>query len=311
MRFSRKKALLEIHKVFPKAKISSTKRLTGGLMNKVYRVHITNPNKTLVVRMAKSKYHERIATNNKILNYLSAYIPTPRLLSESFHEEYSITLMTFLKGRSAISFYNKSTKKVQERILHELGKHLKVLHSLRIPRYWSHFSHKIPSTKEWRSWTKNRSKKYLAFAKSHLSPEEYKFVKAELSNFNVVLEKTKFKLVPLHWDFHLGNVSAMGDGKVTGIFDFDCAMKGHALSDVGQFYSTLILKTRDPSRICALLKAYNPRLTKNDEILIQGYALLHDLAVLRSNFHKERLKWLMDKYVNNLQKRMRGEFSFS
>ena len=101
----------------------------------------------------------------------------------------------------------------------------------------------------------------------------------------------------MHWDYHLSNINVNSEGKVTGIFDFDNAMKGHSLGDLGQAFYWLIFEMNDTENFENFLKGYKSKFTKNELKLIRGYFILHLLAVSRTIwFKKKRLGWIIDRH---------------
>jgi len=105
------------------------------------------------------------------------------------------------------------------------------------------------------------------------------------------------RFVPLHWDYHLSNLKIDSKGRVVGVFDFDNAMKGHNLGDLGQTAYWIRLKEKKEENFKYFLKGYKNQFSKRELKMIKGYFLLHILAVSRSIWFKQkRLGWLIEEH---------------
>jgi|TARA_B100002003_G_scaffold162947_1_gene151213 Ser/Thr protein kinase RdoA (MazF antagonist) len=294
LKFNKEKLEKQIHKVFPKSKIKSFKEFKTGLVSPTFKVDIINPKKSLVIKLSKNKNKKKIDTNNKILTYLNKHnIPSPKIYLTGIFDKKIITIMEYLNGDVASSIYKKN-KKARKNILLNAGKVLKKIHSLKIPAFWVHQHHEIKTEKEWKKWTRLRAEKYLKFCYKKL-PKYNSFLEQELREFLEILEKEKkIKFVSLHWDYHLSNLNANSKGEIKGVFDFDNAMKGHNLADIGQTAYWIRFHTNDYKNFKYFLKGYKSKFSKKELKLIRGYFLLHILAVTRTIWHKQpRLTWII------------------
>lgn len=290
-------------KIFPNVRIKSFEQFSTGLVSPTFKVNITNPAKIVVVKLGKLKNQNRIHQNNKILNYLNQNnIPAPKVFFEGIFDKKFITIMEYSSGDVASKIYEKGNQSLRKKILFNAGKNLKKIHKLKIPSFWVHQRHEIRNQEEWKNWTRLRIDKYLSFFRKKLA-DHYDFFEIELNEFWNILKDKELDFVPLHWDYHLSNLNANKKGDITGIFDFDNAMKGHSLADIGQSYYWIRFKLNDNKNFESFLKGYKKHFTEKELTLIKGYFLLHLLAVSRTIwFKKPRLSWILDEHKIILDK---------
>ena len=201
--------------------------------------------------------------------------------------------MEYAEGDIAGEIYAHGNQKLRKNILKNAGKILRRIHNLNAPPFWIHQHHEIKNASEWKRWTENRVKKYLIFSEENLS-EFYETLKKELEDFWRVLDRTKIKLVPLHWDYH------------TGVFDFDNSMKGHNLADLGQTAYWIRFQLKDKKNIENFLTGYKKNFSKEELKMIQGYLILHLLAVSRTIWRKQkRLKWILKEHKKILKEMLK------
>lgn len=296
-----------INKIFKDSKITSYKKLEGGLVHSTFKVKISNPKKDIVVRLSKRKNLDRVTKNNRILDYLNKNkIPAPKIYLQQFYHGQLITVMEFLKGEDAEKAYKTAKQEKRKVILKDVGRILHKIHKLQIPKFWTHQKHEIKNKQEWLRWTKKRIIKYLDFVRLFL-PKYYDYLKNELEDFQNILSSDKYKiqLVPLHWDYHLANMNVNSEGKVTGVFDFDNCMKGHNLADMGQTEYWMWFRMENPDNFKYFLGGYKKNFTKNEIKLIHGYFLLHMIAVTRTIWRKQpRLTWIIEEHKKILDNLM-------
>ncbi|MDD4877616.1 MAG: aminoglycoside phosphotransferase family protein [Candidatus Nanoarchaeia archaeon] len=296
-KFNERRIEILIRKSFPKAKIKKYEQFSTGLVSPTFKVKITAPNRILVVKLGKLKNKKKIHQNNKILNYLNkSHIPAPKVILENIFDRKFITIMEYSPGNVASKTYGKGNQVLRRKILCNAGKNLRKIHTLKIPPFWIHQHHEIKHQKEWKKWTRLRIDKYLGFFREKLA-EYYSFIDINLNEFWNVLKNEKIDFVPLHWDYHLSNLNVNKKGGITGIFDFDNAMKGHSLGDIGQTAYWIRFKVNDSKNFESFLKGYKRQFTKKEMKLIKGYFLLHLLAVSRTIWFKQnRLGWIIDEH---------------
>jgi aminoglycoside phosphotransferase (APT) family kinase protein len=300
--FNKLKVEKIIQKSFPDSKIINFKKFQTGLVSPTYKVRIKNPEMMLVVKLSSLKNKKLLEINNKILEYLHKNkIPTPKIYFSEIKDRKFVTVMDFIRGDVASNAFRKANTDTKKKILEDVGKTLKKIHKLKIPSFWEHHKHEIRTVKQWNSWTDNRIEKYLFFIKRKW-PELYPNLQKRLFLFRDLLEKYNYSLVPLHWDYHLSNINVDETGQVTGIFDFDNAMKGHNLADIGQMAYWLHLHFNSDKYLNYFLDGYQRKFSDNEKELIRGYEILHILAVSRTIwFRQKRLGWIIKKHEKILK----------
>ena len=307
-KFNQKRIQGLLQKLFPDAEIKKVEEFSTGLVSPTFKVEIKNSSKNVVVKLGKLKNKDKIHQNNKILDYLNEHnIPSPKVFMESVFDRKFITIMEHSSGQVASKIYEKGNQNLRRRLLVNAGKNLRKIHALKIPSFWIHQHHEIKNQKEWKEWTRVRIDKYLSFFRKKLV-SHYDFLEAELTEFWDVLKGYRTDFVPLHWDYHFSNLNANEKGEITGIFDFDNAMKGHSLADIGQTYYWIRFKLNDSKNFKSFLSGYKKQFTSTEMRLIRGYFLLHLLAVSRTIwFKKKRLHWILDEHRVILEEFKQGK----
>lgn len=294
-KFNQKRLETFLRNVFPNTKIISFEKFSTGLVSPTFKVKIKNPNKMVVIKLGKLKDKGKIHQNNLILKYLyKNKIPTPEVFLEETFDKKFITIMECSLGKVASEVYKRGNLNLQRKLLFNAGKNLRKIHKLKIPSFWNHQKHEIKSEKEWKNWTKHRVEKYLKFFERKSFP--YRLIRSELSDFWEILYKEKIEFVPLHWDYHLSNLNSSSLGEITGTFDFDNAMKGHNLADIGQTEYWLRFYSEDTKNFKYFLKGYGKNFNKKELKLIKGYLILHILAVSRTIWLRKQLNWIIKKH---------------
>lgn len=225
-------------------------------------------------------------------------VPAPRV----FFDGMFVTVMEFIPGKVASDVFRGAGPVVKRRLLRSAGSLLRRIHGLRIPSFWVNERHPVSNKQEWKQWTRGRVSKYLAFSRSKKFGR-HDFLERELTDFLRMLYAERIDYVPLHWDFHLSNLNANRKGEVTGVFDFDNAMRGHSLADLGQVLYWLRFRFGDRGTFEHVLKGYKGAFTRKQTRMVRAYCLLHLLAVSRTIWNKRRLRWIIEEH-----ERMREEF---
>ncbi len=308
-KFNKIKIEILIKKSFPESTIKNYSQFSTGLVSPTFKVKIKHPSKTLVVKLGKLKDKIKFHQSNKILNYLNKNdIPAPKVFFDGISDRKFVTIMDYSYGEVASKVYEKADTKLKKQILIDAGQKLKLIHSIKIPSFWVHQYHEVRNKEEWKKWTKLRIEKYLDFLRNKLD-DDYDFLEKELSEFWIILKKEKIDFVSLHWDYHLHNINVNIKGEITGIFDFDNAMKGHSLADLGQSAYWLRFEMNDYKNFNSFLKGYKNKFTTKELKLIRGYYLLHLLAVTRSLWFKQKkLGWIIDKHREILKELKNAKF---
>jgi Ser/Thr protein kinase RdoA (MazF antagonist) len=302
LKFNKEKIESIIQKSFPKSNIETYEQFSTGLVSPTFKIKISNPSKILVVKLGKLKNKNRIHQNNKILNNLRDHkIPTPKVYFDGIVNRKFITIMEYSLGNVASNIYKNGNQNLRKNILFNAGKSLRKIHKLKIPPFWIHQHHEIKNQKEWKKWTRLRIDKYLRFFRRKFG-SYFDFLEKELNEFWEILNDEKIDFVPLHWDYHLSNLNVNSKGEITGIFDFDNAIKGHSLADIGQSNYWLRFNFNHQGQFKEFLKGYGKKFTKKELKLIRGYSLLHLLAVSRTIwFRQKRLDWIINKHKEMIE----------
>lgn len=301
-RFNEKRVLKEIKRSFPSAKIVLYKKLDGGLVSPVYRVDIIYPKRKLVVKIYKSKNERAVRNSNKIVSFLyEKNFPVPKIYSDRLFAKQGVVVMDYLKGLDALEFYNSSSQDLKKEILINFGKLIRRLHNLEIPSFWIHHSHEIKDRNSWVIWIKERINKYLKFLRKKLSKVHFELLKRRFKELEQSLSY-KLDFVCMHWDAHLSNILVNSKGKIVGFFDFDNALKGDSLAELGQVKYWLRFRSKDYDNFKYFLKGYGKNFSKKELRMIDNYMLLHLAAVTRSIWDKQpRLTWIMEEHKDILQ----------
>ncbi len=305
------KIVAAIHKIFPGATISSTEKFSKGLTSSVYKVEIHNPDKTLAVKFFPKKIEARVEKSAQISNYAGENnIPAPHTYDIVKVDEEGWVVMDCLPGQVASEVWEISANENQDTILINSGAMLKRIHDLKIPSFWIHQKHEIASQKEWVEWTNLRIQKYLAAAQKNLDKELSDFLKLKFAELHDLYNShPDFRFVPLHWDYHLSNINVDESAEVCGVFDFDNAMKGHDMADIGQAVYWLVMqqKIMDTKTFDHLFAGYG-KLSQVDRKFVYLHFLLFLAGVMRSTWPKEDLRWLNDSHVEVLKRCVKGAY---
>jgi len=301
----------QVNKIFEEAVVKSVSKFAGGLVGEAYQVEIENPDKILVVKFFPLKSQDNAVKSMKISNYLSENgLPSPHTYNVISDEAEGITIMDCAPGKSANGVWESLQKSEKEVVLKSIGSLLRKIHALLVPEFWIHRKHEIASAEEWVAWTKLRVEKYLAFAKENLGEEIYLFLSQKFERLLYLYELHKdFDLSPLHWDYHLGNINIGEKFDVTGVFDFDNAMKGHNVADLGQTMYWLVVRTPnlDTSMFENFLEGYGD-LGNVEREFVYLHFLLFLSATTRTVWPKEHLRWLSEIHLKTLGNCVRGEY---
>ncbi|MEN9649394.1 MAG: Phosphotransferase enzyme family [Candidatus Parcubacteria bacterium] len=247
----------------------------------------------------------------RVSNYLAEKgLPASHFYDVIPGDTEGIAIMDCASGQSANDAWATSSEKEKKAILEHAGTLLKKIHELPIPDFWIHNKHEVASPDEWKAWTMLRIEKYMVFAKEHLSQQISLFLEEKFTRLIALYEAKKdLKLSPLHWDYHFGNINVDEKQNVTGVFDFDNAMKGHSLADIGQ---TMYWLVRMPEFDISLLEHFFTGyggLTDADREFVYLHFLLFLSATTRSVWPKEHLKWLTDDHLRLFESCMKGEYN--
>jgi aminoglycoside phosphotransferase (APT) family kinase protein len=294
-----------IQQVFPKSKVIAYTKFKTGLMSQTYKISIKNPHKNLVVKLSKLKRRDFILTNNKILEYLhEKRFPCPKIYLTEIRDRKIITIMDYLGGKTASDIFEKLSDINKRTFLENAGKLMKRIHRIKSLPFWKNSKYNLNNREEWISWKKTEVYGCISFFKYKLR-RQIPEISKRLGEFLSLLEKSNFNLSSLHWDYHSSNMTIDDSGKIKGIFDFDNALRGHNLADIGQtaYWLRFQLKSREYFRY--FLKGYGS-LSKQDLKLIEDYELIFLLIKTKSIwFKKKRLGWITEIHKKMIRELLR------
>lgn len=183
---------------------------------------------------------------------------------------------------------------------------------MKIPQFWIHQKHGIAFQKEWIEWTRQRIKKYLVAAEINLDKDLVDFLKIKFTRLQELYDThTDFNFVPLHWNYHLSNINVNEKGEVVGVFDFDNAMKGRNMADIGQTVYWLALQKVSKAEVFENLFIGYGKLSQIDREFLYLHFLLFLASAMRSTWSKDDLRWLNNSHVGILNKCAQGDYLFN
>ncbi len=308
---NQEKVSTAVHKIFPIADIRSCEKFSKGLSSSVYKVEVHNPDKSLAVKFFSKKIESRVEKSVQISNYLKENsLPSPQTYDLVKTDGEGWVVMECMPGHVSSEVWETASNKNQSIILVHSGAILKKIHDLKIPPFWIHQKHEVTSQKEWIEWTKVRILKYLVFAQDSLNKNVADFLETQFSRLEELYDAhSNFRFVPLHWDYHLSNINIDENMEISGIFDFDNAMKGHDMADLGQTVYWLIIQQKISEREMfeKLFTGYG-KLTLPDREFVYLHFLLFLVGVMRSTWMKDDLKWLNEIHVEVLKNCVLGKY---
>ncbi len=309
--YPEEKIFVAIHRIFPQATISSVLKFSKGLASNVYKVEIRDPSKILAVKFFPKKIELRVEKSSRISSYVKENgLPSPQIYELIKGDSEGSVVMDCLLGEVASEVWETASVENRQMILVNSGKMLKMIHDLKIPSFWIHQKHEVASPEEWVEWTRVRIQKYLAAAQENLDKEIIDFLRAKFARLQDLYKAhPEFRFVPLHWDYHFSNINIDGHFEISGVFDFDNAMKGHDMADLGQTFYWLVTQQKI-SKVEMSEKFFTGygELSSLDREFVYLHFLLFLAGVTRSTWPKENLKWLNELHVGVLKECLKGGY---
>lgn len=300
-----------IHTSFPQAHIRSVTKFGDGLTSSVYKVEIRNPDKILVVKFFPKKLESRVEKSIQISHYLREHgLPAPENYSLIKNDNAGMVVMGCSPGKVASDVWGSTSTEHQQTLLTNAGAILRKIHDIDIPPFWNHQKHEVASGEEWVVWTRLRTEKYIKAAKENLSKDNVDFIKKSFERLNeLYVVHPGFRFAPLHWDYHLSNINVDEKWDVSGVFDFDNAMKGHDMADIGQAVYWLMVnqKVSKKELFESFFSGYGT-LSPMDREFIYLHSILFLMAVVRSTWHKTHLTWLNEIHLEVLRGCIEGKY---
>lgn len=268
---------------FPHSKILSIHKLNVGQTSEIYKVHLTTAPSEVIIRFSRLKNFQK---SIQILQYLKENLfPVPGIFHHSVWQERGISIIENIPGKTALEYFMNTTQEKRESVFHHLGQYLKQLHDLPVQDFWFRESYPISTSTDWYLWMGKRFKEVREYTHQSFDTETKAYIENILVHFEVIIETLKDQpVVPLHGDFHLENVLVNEKGDITGILDFDTALRGQFYGDVGRFLYSLLLHENDyqynNDEFKAFLKGYY------DEKAPQFHAIFGYFVLMLLEKHK-------------------------
>ncbi len=307
------KIFIAVHKIHPEAVVASVVKFSKGLTSSVYKVELRNPDKAFVIKLFPKKIEAKVEKSARISDYVrESNLPSPHTYDIVKNDDGGWVVMDCLQGNVVSEYLETVNLEKQYTILINSGAMLKRIHDLEIPSFWIHQKHEITSKKEWVEWIRLRIQKYLVFAQENLENELFDFLRIKFTRLQDLYDDhPNFRFVPLHWDYHFSNINVDENMEISGVFDFDNAMKGHDMADIGQTVYWLMIQQKilDIKKFEHFFTGYG-KLSQSDREFIYLHSQLFLAGVMRSTWQKSDLKWLNDLHVEVLKKCVKGEYLF-
>ena len=221
----------------------------------------------LVLKLYPPVYRDEIATEAAMLEVLHGKlpIPTPGIEAVGEHEDWGYLLMERLPGRTLKEAWPSLSTKDKQRLAAELGEALAALHAVEDPAL------DVLGPKDWAEFVAAQRAKVVEHHRRTKLAESWV---AQIPGFLDAVELGTPRTVPLHTEFMRDHVMVDADGRLTGLFDFEPAMRGAAEYEF--VAAGLFVSSGDPDLLHRLLGGYG--LDEPDEDFSRrclAYALLH------------------------------------
>ncbi|NBH04939.1 aminoglycoside phosphotransferase family protein [Amycolatopsis sp. SID8362] len=214
----------------------------------------------LVLKLYPPLYRDEIATERTMLEVLHGTLPTPALKDAGERDGWGWLLMERLPGRTLKEAWPTLSTGDKRRLMPEVGELLATLHAVDDPRL------AVLAPADWTEFVARQRAKVVEHHRRTKLDETWV---AQIPAFLDRVDLGTPPVVPLHTEFMRDHVM-VDDGRVTGLFDFEPAMRGAAEYDfvaVGLFVSS-----GDGDLLRRFLGGYGQAV---DERRCLAYALLH------------------------------------
>lgn len=228
----------------------------------------------LVLKLYPPVYRDEITTERTMLEVLHGPLPTPELRDAGEHDGWGYLLMARLPGRTLKEAWPSLSTEDKLRLAPELGELLATLHAVDDPRL------DVLAPKDWPEFVAGQRAKVVEHHRRTKLDEAWV---AQIPAFLDAVELGSPRPVPLHTEFMRDHVMVDPEGRVTGLFDLEPAMRGAAEYD---FVATgLFISSGDKGFLRDLLRGYGTEPDDEFPRRCLAYALLH----VYSNF-----RWYLD-----------------
>ncbi len=214
----------------------------------------------LVLKLYPPLYRDELTTERTALEVLHGRLPTPALKDAGEHDGWGWLLMARLPGQTLKEAWPALSTEDRRRLMPELGELLATLHALDNPRLAA-----LPPA-GWTAFVAGQREKAVAHHRRTGLDETWV---AQVPAFLDAVDLGTPPVVPLHTEFMRDHVMLDG-GRITGLFDFEPAMRGAAEYDfvaVGLFVTS-----GDGDLLHRFLDGYGQQV---DPRRCLAYALLH------------------------------------
>lgn len=223
----------------------------------------------LVLKLFPPVHLDELPTERTMLEVLHGKlpIPTPAVHDVGERDGWGYVLMERLCGETLKDAWTRLSIKDKSRLAPELGEALSALHSLHDPRL------DVLDPPDWAAFVaEQRANAVEHHRRTGLDEAWIAQIPAYLDSVELGL----LPVVPLHTEFMRAHVMVVHDGerpRLTGLFDFEPAMRGPAEYDFGAV--CLFVSGGDKDFLRRLLAGYGAEPDEEFSRRCLAYALLH------------------------------------
>lgn len=185
----------------------------------------------LVLKLYPPVYLDELHTERTVLEVLHGTLPTPKVADSGERDGWGWLLMERLPGRTLKELWPSMSTEDKRRLMPELGELLATLHAVDDPRL------AVLAPADWTEFVAAQRDKVVEHHRRKKLPEAWV---ARIPAFLESVDLGTPPVVPLHTEFMRDHVM-IDDGRITGLFDFEPAMRGAAEYDfvaVGLFITS-------------------------------------------------------------------------
>ncbi|WP_072482040.1 phosphotransferase family protein [Amycolatopsis australiensis] len=176
----------------------------------------------LVLKLYPPLYRDEVTTERTALEVLHGVLPTPEPAGSGERDGWSWLLMRRLPGRTLNEAWPSLSPEDRQRLMPELGELLAALHAVDDPRL------AVLAPPDWAQFVAAQRENVVEHHRRTGLDEAWL---AQIPGFLGTVELGTPTVVPLHTEFMRDHVMVDPDGRVTGLFDFEPAMRGAAEYD--------------------------------------------------------------------------------
>ncbi|WIY06742.1 aminoglycoside 3'-phosphotransferase/choline kinase family protein [Amycolatopsis mongoliensis] len=215
----------------------------------------------LVLKLYPPVYRDELTTERTMLEVLHGVLPVPEPVRSGERDGWGHLLMTRLPGRTLEEAWPSLSTEDKQRLMPRLGGLLATLHAVDDARL------EVLAPKDWTEFVAGQRAKVVDHHRRTGLAEAWV---AQIPAFLDTVGLDAPPVVPLHTEFMRDHVMVGPDGRVTGVFDFEPAMRGAAEYDF--VAAGLFVSSGDGGLLRRLLDGYGQPI---DPRRCLAYALLH------------------------------------